>query len=91
MKIRKIMQSKKMRIGVAITVLVVIVGILVVKNLNQPTITSYKDEQFFIYECSKPIKAKQGSVPDLMGGRMDALVPANQDEAKRYCKVTGVE
>lgn len=88
---KKIMQSKKVRIGTATIFVALIAGVFAFKIFNRPTITSYKDEQFFIYECSQPIKAKHGSVPDLMGGRMDALIPADQNEAKRYCEVTGVE
>lgn len=91
MRTHKIMQSKKVRIGLVAAIVALIAGVFFFKILDQPTITSYKDEQFIIYACSQPIKAKQGSVPDLLGGRIETLVPADQNEAKRYCKATGIE
>jgi len=91
MKTPKIMQSKKVRVSVFAIFLVLATGIVAFKMFKQSTITSYKDEQLLIYECSQPIKAKHGSVPSLIGGRMDVLVPSDQNEARRYCKVTGVE
>lgn len=75
-----------------LTVIVLAAGLLAFKTLHKPTLTTYKDERFIIYDCSRPIKAKKGTVPDLvMGDRMDTLVPADQNEAKRYCHVSGVE
>ena len=82
---------KKVLLGTVVVLAALTAGIIVYKMLKQPTITIYKDEQFWIYECSRPIKAKEGTVPSLFGGRMESLVPADQDEAKRYCKATGIE
>jgi hypothetical protein len=76
---------------IAVLSVMLIAAIFTFKILHKPRVTTYKDEGFIIYECSRPIKAKKGTVPDLFGGRMDALVPADQNEAKRYCKGTGVE
>lgn len=87
-----ILKSKKAKV-VALLVGVVLIagGIIAFKLLQKPTITTYKDEDLIIYDCSRPIKAKQGSVPNLLGGRMDALVPADEQEAKQYCQATGIE
>jgi hypothetical protein len=82
---------KKFLIGAVVVLVALIASIIAYKIFKQPTITSYKDEQFWIYKCSQPVKAKEGSVPDLLGGRMEALVPADQNEARRYCKSTGIE
>lgn len=82
---------KKVYMGIAVTAVVLIMGVVTFKMLHQPTLTTYKDEKFIIYDCSRPIKAKQGSVPNLLGGRMDALVPADEKEAKQYCQAAGIE
>jgi len=58
---------------------------------HKQTVTGYEDGQFKIYECPRPIKAKESSVPNLFGGRMKALIPADPNEVDRYCKVTGIE
>ncbi len=66
-------------------------GVFAFKVLHKRTITGYKDEDYIVYDCSRPIKAKQGSVPNLFGGRIQTLVPTDQQEAKRYCRATGIE
>lgn len=82
---------KKVRIGIAVAVVVLIAGVTAFKVLHKPNLTTYKDEQSIIYDCTQPIKAKKGTVPNLVGGRMDALVPVDQNEAKRYCHASGIE
>ena len=84
-------QSKKVYISLLITVEVLVAGLAAFKILHKSTLNTYKDEQSIIYDCSQPIKAKKGTVPDLFGGRMDAMIPADQNEAKRYCHASGVE
>lgn len=91
MRIQNTLESKKIRIGIVLAIVLLIAGAFVFKMLHQPTITTYKDEQSIIYDCSQPIKAKKGTVPSLGGGRMDALVPADQNGAKRYCRASGIE
>jgi hypothetical protein len=83
---------KRVRTGVLLTVVVLIASVFAFKMRHQLTLTTYKDEQFIVYDCSRSVKAKKGTVSDfVMGGRMDALVPADQNEAKRYCHASGIE
>ena len=83
---------KRVRISVMLAAAVLIASVFAFKMRHQLTLTTYKDEQFIVYDCSRPIKAKKGMVPDLfMGGRMDELVPADQNKAKQYCHASGVE
>jgi hypothetical protein len=85
-------KSRKTKIVTLVVATALIIGgVIAFKILHKPTITTYKDEDFIIYDCSRPIKAKQGSVPNLLGGRMDALVPADEQEARQYCRATGIE
>lgn len=80
------------------SILIIIIVVLIaggytafLKFTRATTITGYKDNEFYIYECSKPIKAKKGTVPMLFGGRQETLVPANQAEADKYCHKVGIE
>ena len=66
-------------------------GLLYLKFFGQKTITGYKSEDFIIYECSRPISAKKGTVPLLFGGRAETLVPADETEAAKYCYSVGIE
>lgn len=87
-----VMRSRKVIVILAAIVALVLGLTLTIIVLRRgPTITGYKDEGLRIYECGQPIKAKKGTVPMLFGGRVEALVPADQTEAAKYCQVVGIE
>ena len=55
------------------------------------TIDGYKDDDLVIYDCWPPIEAKEGIIINLIFGPEKGLVPADMDQAKRYCRATGIE
>lgn len=71
-------------------IMVILIGIFAfLNNRQQPTITGYEDMGGWVYTCSKPIKAKQGTTGSL--GHPQGLVPADESEAKQYCHSIGIE
>ena len=85
------MSKRKLLIAVILVIALSAAVAIFIRTRSNKTLTSYKDENFLVYECTKPIKAKEGTVPSMFGGRMYALIPADQNEAKKYCKPTGIE
>lgn len=81
---------EKLGIGILTLLLIVMTAVFVLlKNEHQPTITSYEDESGWVYQCSKSIKAKEGSTGSL--GHPQGLIPADESEARQYCHSIGIE
>lgn len=88
----KVMKQKNNRkfLIIFIAIIILLSGLLVIFRLyHYPTTMSYEDANGKIYECSRPLKAKMGTVTVL--GHPQGLIPVNQAEANKYCSYAGIE
>ncbi|MDB5163896.1 MAG: hypothetical protein JWS12_514 [Candidatus Saccharibacteria bacterium] len=80
------------RLLVALLGVIVVLGGLGVRALVRSraklTLTSYETTNGLIYECSRPIKAKPGTVAH---GHRQGPIPYNQSDADKYCHNIGIE
>lgn len=82
--------AKRIIITVIAATSLSLIGILISYARAQQKLTTYEDKQLFIYQCTQPIKAKQGFYYNL-DGKHAGLEPADQTEFKKYCHYTGIE
>lgn len=85
------MRDKKKLLIVIVPAIAIAAGLLFYqKSIHKPDITSYQDTNGAFYECSKSIAAKKAMIPHI-GSTSEGLVPLDQNEAIKYCHMTGIE
>jgi len=83
------MKLQKKCIILAIVLLVLLLAGVVVFRNQQKTLTRYESAGGWVYECSQPIKAKNGTAQTL--GHPQDLIPVDDSEASKYCHKVGIE
>lgn len=83
------MKLKKRYLLALVIVLFLLVGAAVFLRNKQQTLTSYEDSNGWVYQCSKPIKAKNGTSQVL--GHPQGPVPIDASESSTYCHKVGIE
>lgn len=81
--------KKKYHMTAILMVLLFLIIVLVFHRNKQQTLTSYQTADGWIYECSQPVKAKNGTSQALK--HPQGLVPVDDSEAAQYCHRVGIE
>ncbi len=83
------LQKKYTLLITLITVIVLAGGLALLRDRHQSSITRYEAADGWVYQCSKPIKAKNGTAQTL--GHPQGFIPYSQSEADKYCYKVGIE
>ncbi|HEX5448104.1 MAG TPA: hypothetical protein VFW90_02805 [Candidatus Saccharimonadales bacterium] len=84
-------KRNKLLIGLVVLLIALAVAGVLIKSRNSLTLTGYEDTNGVIYQCSKPIKARNSDAIIGLLGHPQGLIPANQNEANKYCHSAGIE
>jgi flagellar biosynthesis/type III secretory pathway M-ring protein FliF/YscJ len=81
------MMTKKIIIGLATVLIIIIALIYAVGRHQYKYVTSYSDSNYH-YVCTKPLKASQQTI-GFEGGNSRIYVPVDKSETTQYCKISG--
>ena len=86
---KRLKRSKIVIVAVISIVLVISAVVVFFGPEDTALVSRYQDADGWVYECSKPLAAKEGTATTL--GHPQGLVPVSSSEADEYCYKVGIE